>query len=176
MQPPTWMQHTTEHITIFTAHCKKSTLHQCSISSRILFELPLCMEWLATWKDVCRAQYGGRRLTNVDYWWQSSIRMLCSFVPRRKKIGCATFSLNARTTTTPTNQPTNPPLVSHYFTPTKIELAGQNLFWHRSFKYWAPIAGHFIWSALSAKSLHCCKSLHFGVILTLWKQWNLLRC
>ena len=98
MQPPTWMQHTTEHITIFTAHCKKSTLHQCSISSRILFELPLCMEWLATWKDVCRAQYGGRRLTNVDYWWQSSIRMLCSFVRRRKKIGCATFSLNARAT------------------------------------------------------------------------------
>ena len=75
-----------------------------------------------------------------------------------------------------THQPTNPPLVSHYFTPTKIELAGQNLFWHPSFKYWAPIAGHFIWSALSAKSLHCCKSLHFGVILTLWKQWNLLRC
>ena len=128
MQPPTWMQHTTEHITIFTAHCKKSTLHQCSISSRILFELPLCMEWLATWKDVCRAQYGGRRLTNVDYWWQSSIRMLCSFVPRRKKIGCATFSLNARTTTTPTNQPNQPSSCFSLFHTNKDRIGGSKSF------------------------------------------------
>ena len=107
-----------------------------------------------------------------------SLQSECSarlFDAGKKLVAPLFLSMPALLLHQPANQ-TYPPLVSHYFTPTKIELAGQNLFWHRSFKYLAPIAGHFIWSALSAKSLHCCKSLHFGVILTLWKQWNLLRC
>ena len=96
-------------------HRQHCPLNNCSYFGWVWQILNLRRAGLSTyaWSGWRHEKMSGRHNIGADVW-QMLItggslqsRMLCSFVRRRKKIGCATFSLNARSTTS-TNQPTLP--------------------------------------------------------------------
>ena len=93
-------------------HRQHCPLNNCSYFGWQILDLRRAGLSTYAWSGWRHEKMSGRHNIGADVW-QMLItggslqsRMLCSFVRRRKKIGCATFSLNARSTTT--NQPTLP--------------------------------------------------------------------